>query len=362
MRSSSTAPCGGVVTINYEALFYPQERVAFWAIDGPMTLLMARRGQWKLSQAVRQEWQSWASLWTKCGYDPSDVFSPSTACVREARLAGRSAQHRGSLGDPRFVSEKAAVRTDGFLVLHCLWAAYGRKWRRNRGLAMLQALFVATVDRGEVLGYNVDAFWGRHDASERCDCSTADGKCGHVYREWLSIGQHSENERVYCGLAKELVVLTTAALSCSVARSMLRDKVRWLQGMMDLFLHASTATPDADLFAQAGPKRRIHERVRKFCLLGGLRARRHHTSSQAATSIFGQERGGRLANKWVRRDNAIYVARAQRAYGSGLHVDGVHSVCPDASRHGRPAKDFLVTPMWQAANGVAMWLPPQDRG
>ena len=132
--------------------------------------------------------------------------------------------------------------------------------------------------------------------------------------------------------------------------------------MVDRFLHDSIATPSTDLVAQTGKKRRINERVRKFCLLGGLRARRHHTSSHAATSIFGQARGGQLANKWVRRANAIYVARAQRAFGSCLNVDGVHSACLDASRHGRPAKDFLVTPMWQAAAGVAMWLPPQDRG
>ena len=362
MRSACCAPCGAVVTIDYEAGFFPQEHVAYWAIDGPMTVLLQRRGQWKLSQAVRQEWQSWVSLWTKCGYDPNDVFSPSTACVREARLAGRSDQHRGLLGDPRFVSEKTAVRTGGLLVLHCLWAAYGRKWRRSRGLAMLQALFMATVDRDEVLGYNFDAFWGRHNASEGCDRSTSDGKCGHVYREWLRLGQRYENEGVCYNLANKLVVLTTAALSCSIARSMLRDKVRWLRGMVDRFLHDSTATPATDLVAHAGQKRRINERVRKLCLLGGLRARRRHTSSQVATSIFGQERGGRLANKWVRRGNALYVARAQRAYGSCLHVDGVHSVCPDASRHGRPAKDFLCTPMWQAASGVAMWLPPQDRG
>ena len=131
MRSSCVAPCGSVVTIDYEAAFFPQERVAFWAKDGPMTVLLQRRGQWKLSQAVRQEWQSWASLWTKWWYDPNEVFSPSTACVRETRLVGRSDEHRGSVGDPRFVSEKAAVRAGGFLVLHCLWAAYGRTWRGN---------------------------------------------------------------------------------------------------------------------------------------------------------------------------------------------------------------------------------------
>lgn len=160
VRGSCVGTDGRGTDIDYEVSYFPNETVAFWHLDGPFAILCRRRENFKLNVAVKQEWDSWQRLWARCGMSVKDVFTPSERMVGEAQQQNRGDSHRGRMGDPRFISDKASVRTDGFILLHGFWCAYGRTWRRTLATAALAAFLAATIDHAELARLDWEGvFW-----------------------------------------------------------------------------------------------------------------------------------------------------------------------------------------------------------
>ena len=70
--------------------------------------------------------------------------------------------------------------------------------------------------------------------------------------------------------------------------------------------------------------------------------------------------GSSLAQLWKKRSIACQVSACWNALGSKV-LDGVHSVAPDATRLGKPAKDLLSSPYWNSQQNTATWMLPQER-
>ena len=195
----------------------------------------------------------------------------------------------------------------------------------------------------------------------RCDSPTADHHCGHLWRLWRSSPSLDPGPAYFLAVARRIAILTTVALLCPAAQSMLSDVISKLAGLVHRHLEGAAEPDPEQLQRQRRFRGRFSGRFRRHCMVGLLKKRRCRTPGEALGSLLGNT--GRIRSKaWVRQDNAKYLTRAAAAFGqNGAPVRGAHALCPDGSRHGRPGKEYMVTPLWKADGDVAMWMPPGDR-
>ena len=97
--------------------------------------------------------------------------------------------------------------------------------------------------------------------------------------------------------------------------------------------------------------------------IGGFKntTTRHSLTPQAAERALDGAAGtayNSTVGKWVAKSNAEHVQICQHLIGS--NIAGVYSCCPDATRLGQPAKDYLYSPIWAARKDAGFWCLPQE--
>ena len=249
------------------------------------------------------------------------------------------------------------VSTEGLLCLLFTWMRTRRQVVVRRNINFLISLLFETCLTSDACDRIFDEELPGAIFTEACASTADDGVCTCIRDLWQPqmSGDASPQQRLF-----ELMTKLMSAPACCRARSTAAVYLRRVAASIEASAHSWGdfewhATNDAHLHSRS-KRRRIDAHVRQYAIAGAQAQGKSTNTPNAVKQLSGVDAS--QGHRWVLKENSSMRAECLLRFNKVRSV----AVAADASRIGKPAKDWLIGAIAgvDEYNGPACVFIPQD--